>query len=163
GDTLTEGENFYFKGIPQFSPEIFRELVNTDPLKTKQLDKGISQLTDEGVAQLFTHTYGSQKVIGCVGDLQFDVIQYQLLHEYGASCTFRQLPIVKACWVTSDNKKALEDFVRLKAQHVMLDKDNHYVYMAESNWMLNTMIENNPELQFHYTSEFKKTTAVASV
>ena len=162
GDTLTEGDDFYFKGIPQFSPEIFRELVNTDPLKTKQLDKGINQLTDEGVAQLFTHTYGSQKVIGCVGDLQFDVIQYRLLHEYGASCTFRQLPIVKACWVTSDNKKALEDFVRLKAQNVMLDKDKHYVYMAESNWMLNTMIENNPELQFHYTSEFKKTTAAQS-
>ena len=163
GDTLTEGDNFYFQGIPAFSPEIFKELVNTDPLKTKQLEKGIRQLTDEGVAQLFTHTYGSQKIIGTVGELQFDVIQYRLQHEYGASSTFRPMNIVKACWITSDNKKSLEEFVRLKNANIALDKDGHYVYLAESNWMLNTMIENNPDLQFHFTSEFKKNQAITSV
>jgi peptide chain release factor 3 len=79
GDTLTEGEDFYFVGIPTFSPEIFKELVNKDPMKTKQLEKGISQLTDEGVAQLFTQFGGNKKIIGCVGELQFEVIQYQII------------------------------------------------------------------------------------
>ena len=85
GDTLTEGEDFYFTGIPSFSPEIFKEVVNKDPMKTKQLEKGLLQLTDEGVAQLFTQFGGNKKIIGCVGELQFEVIQYRLLHEYGAS------------------------------------------------------------------------------
>lgn len=78
GDTLTEGEKMTFKGIPSFSPEIFREIINKDPMKTKQLEKGIMQLTEEGVAQLFTLSHGSTKIIGTVGDLQFDVIQYRL-------------------------------------------------------------------------------------
>ena len=91
GDTLTEGEDFYFTGIPSFSPEIFREVVNKDPLKTKQLEKGLLQLTDEGVAQLFTQFGGTKKIIGCVGELQFEVIQYRLLHEYGASVVFNAL------------------------------------------------------------------------
>jgi peptide chain release factor 3 len=78
-----------------------------------------------------------------------------LLYEYGASCTFKPLSIYKACWVTSDNKIALENFVRIKASNVCTDKDGHYVYLAESNWMLNTMIENNPDIEFHFTSEFK--------
>ncbi|MFM7838632.1 MAG: peptide chain release factor 3, partial [Chitinophagaceae bacterium] len=85
GDTLTEGEQFYFTGIPSFSPEIFKEVVNKDPMKTKQLEKGLLQLTDEGVAQLFTQFGGVKKIIGCVGELQFEVIQYRLLQEYGAS------------------------------------------------------------------------------
>src|SRR5690606_6511552 len=96
GDTLTEGEEFYFTGIPSFSPEIFKEVVNKDPLKTKQLERGLLQLTDEGVAQLFTQFGGTKKIIGCVGELQFEVIQYRLLHEYGASVEFRALPFYKA-------------------------------------------------------------------
>jgi peptide chain release factor 3 len=106
GDTLTEGEDFYFSGIPTFSPEIFKELVNKDPMKTKQLEKGISQLTDEGVAQLFTQFGGNKKIIGCVGELQFEVIQYRLLQEYGAACEFRSLPFYKACWLTSKDEKS---------------------------------------------------------
>ena len=99
GDTLTEGEDFYFTGIPSFSPEIFKEVVNKDPMKTKQLEKGLMQLTDEGVAQLFTQFGGNKKIIGCVGELQFEVIQYRLLHEYGASVQFNNLPFYKACWI----------------------------------------------------------------
>ena len=91
GDTLTEGEKLQFKGIPSFSPETFRELVNLDPMKTKQLDKGIVQLTDEGVAQLFVRSMGHKKVIGTVGELQFEVIRHRLEHEYGAKCEFRGL------------------------------------------------------------------------
>ena len=83
GDTLTEGEELFFKGIPSFSPEIFKEVVNRDPMKSKQLDKGIRQLSDEGVAQLFIHPVGQRKILGTVGPLQFEVIQHRLLGEYG--------------------------------------------------------------------------------
>lgn len=156
GDTLTEGEDFYFSGIPTFSPEIFKELVNRDPMKTKQLEKGISQLTDEGVAQLFTQFGGNKKIIGCVGELQFEVIQYRLLHEYGAACEFRTMPFYKACWLTSDDSKKLEDFLRFKQQNSAEDKDGHPVYLAQSEWFLNTEITNNPDIRFHFTSEIHK-------
>jgi len=155
GDTLTEGEEFYFTGIPSFSPEIFKEVVNKDPMKTKQLEKGLVQLTDEGVAQLFTQFGGNKKIIGCVGELQFEVIQYRLLHEYGASCEFRSLPYYKACWVTSTDPKKLEEFMRFK-NNVAEDKDGHPVYLAQSEWFLNTERTNNPEIQFHFTSEIHK-------
>ena len=155
GDTLTEGEEFYFTGIPSFSPEIFKEVVNKDPMKTKQLEKGLLQLTDEGVAQLFTQFGGNKKIIGCVGELQFEVIQYRLLHEYSASCEFRSLPYYKACWVTSTDPKKLEEFMRFK-NNVAQDKDGHPVYLAQSEWFLNTERTNNPEIQFHFTSEIHK-------
>lgn len=153
GDTLTEGEDFYFTGIPTFSPEIFKELVNKDPMKTKQLEKGISQLTDEGVAQLFTQFGGNKKIIGCVGELQFEVIQYRLLQEYGAACEFRTLPFYKACWLTSTDNRKLEDFLRFKQQNSAEDKDGLPVYLAQSEWFLNTEITNNPDIKFHFTSE----------
>lgn len=156
GDTLTEGEDFYFTGIPTFSPEIFKELVNKDPMKTKQLEKGISQLTDEGVAQLFTQFGGNKKIIGCVGELQFEVIQYRLLQEYGAACEFRTLPFYKACWLTSADQKKMDDFLRFKQQNSAEDKDGHPVYLAQSEWFLNTEITNNPDIKFHFSSEIHK-------
>ncbi len=156
GDTLTEGEDFYFTGIPSFSPEIFKEVVNKDPLKTKQLEKGLMQLTDEGVAQLFTQFGGNKKIIGCVGELQFEVIQYRLLHEYGASVVFNSLPFYKACWLTSSEPKKLEDFARFKQANTAEDKDGHMVYLAQSEWYLNTEISNNPDISFHFTSEIHK-------
>jgi peptide chain release factor 3 len=156
GDTLTEGEQFYFTGIPTFSPEIFKELVNKDPMKTKQLEKGIQQLTDEGVAQLFTQFGGNKKIIGCVGDLQFEVIQYRLLQEYGAACEFRTLPFYKACWLTSADKNKLDDFLRFKQQNAAEDKDGSPVYLAQSEWFLNTEITNNPDITFHFTNEVNK-------
>jgi peptide chain release factor 3 len=155
GDTLTEGETFMYKGIPSFSPEIFKELVNTDPMKTKQLEKGIQQLTDEGVAQLFVQQPGNKKIIGTVGELQFEVIQYRLLQEYGASCRFAALPLHKACWMTYSDQKAFDDFTRFRSQRVAFDKDENPVYLSETAWALNNAIENNPGIEFHFTSEFK--------
>jgi len=156
GDTLTEGENFFYTGIPSFSPEIFKEVINKDPMKTKQLEKGLLQLTDEGVAQLFTQFGGNKKIIGCVGDLQFEVIQYRLLQEYGASCEFRALPYYKACWITSTDPKKLDDFTRYKSNNIATDKDGHLVYLAQSEWFLNTERTNNPDIEFHFTSEIHK-------
>lgn len=156
GDTLTEGEDFYFTGIPSFSPEIFKEVVNKDPMKTKQLEKGLLQLTDEGVAQLFTQFGGNKKIIGCVGELQFEVIQYRLLHEYGASVEFRALPFYKACWLTSKDAKKLDDFSKFKLANIGEDKDGQMVYLAQSEWFLNTEINNNPDIEFHFSSEIHK-------
>ncbi|HSU28774.1 MAG TPA: peptide chain release factor 3, partial [Chitinophagaceae bacterium] len=156
GDTLTEGEDFFFTGIPSFSPEIFKEVVNKDPMKTKQLEKGLLQLTDEGVAQLFTQFGGNKKSIGCVGELQFEVIQYRLLHEYGASVIFNNLPFYKACWITSNDPAKLLEFTRFKQANIANDKDGHLVYLAQTEWFLNTERNNNPAIQFHFTSEIHK-------
>lgn len=158
GDTLTEGEDFYFTGIPSFSPEIFKEVVNKDPMKTKQLEKGLLQLTDEGVAQLFTQYGGNKKIIGCVGELQFEVIQYRLLHEYSASVQFNSVPFYKACWITSPDQRKLDEFTRFKSSNIAEDKDGHPVYLAQSEWFLNTERTNNPGIEFHFTSEIHKET-----
>ncbi|OIN60916.1 peptide chain release factor 3 [Arsenicibacter rosenii] len=154
GDTLTEGEDMKFQGIPSFSPEIFKELINLDPMKAKQLDKGIEQLTDEGVAQLFTLVSGNRKIVGTVGELQFDVIQYRLEHEYGAKCRWVPLNYSKACWITSDNAQKLGEFIRLKGNQIAYDKDQHPVFLAESDWILRMNRDNNPDIRFHLTSEF---------
>jgi len=155
GDTLTDGADFQFRGIPAFSPELFRELVNMDPMKTKQLDKGIRQLTDEGVAQLFTQQPGNKKIVGCVGELQFEVISYRLEHEYGAKCAFQGIPAYKACWMTSTSDEELDKFIRVKAQQIVQDKDDNPVFMAPSAYMLDLERRNNPAITFHTTSEFK--------
>ena len=115
GDTLTEGEITSFKGIPSFSPEHFRYVNNADPLKAKQLYKGLDQLMDEGVAQLFTLELNGRKVIGTVGALQYEVIQYRLEHEYGAKCTYENLPMHKVCWVQpTENNEEFKEFKRVK-------------------------------------------------
>jgi peptide chain release factor 3 len=156
GDTLTEGEVLNYQGIPSFSPEIFKELINLDPMKSKQLEKGIDQLTDEGVAQLFTQPQlGNRKIVGTVGDLQYEVIQYRLEHEYGAKCRFDGMSVTKACWITAEDPKKLQEFVRLKGQQIAQDKDGNYVFLAESDWILRMNQQNNPDVQFHFTSEFK--------
>jgi peptide chain release factor 3 len=155
GDTLTEGEKLTFQGIPSFSPEIFKELINKDPFKTKQLEKGVRQLSDEGVAQLFIKQPGNVKIIGTVGELQFEVIQFRLLHEYSASCTFQPLRLYKAFWFTSKDKAQMNKFISLQAQHITFDKDDRPVFMAESEWHFKVTREVYPALSFHITSENK--------
>jgi len=155
GDTLTEGELLQYKGIPSFSPEIFREVVNKDPFKTKQLEKGIRQLTDEGVAQLFMQQPGSRKIIGTVGELQFDVIKFRLLQEYGATCDLHTLHYHKACWITSDDKETLARFISYKGSQIAYDKDDNPVFFADTAWTLRSVQEHYPSLKFHLTSDFK--------
>jgi peptide chain release factor 3 len=155
GDTLTEGEQFVFKGIPRFSPEVFRQLVNKNPFKAKQLDKGIRQLSDEGVAQLFVRQQGNIKIVGTVGEMQFEVIKFRLLHEYGAECDMQSMNIYKAFWFTSSNKEQLERFQELQNYHIAYDRDDHPVFLAEGTWSYNTAREMFPDIEFHLTSEFK--------
>lgn len=155
GDTLTESELLHFEGVPSFSPEILREVINLDPLKTKQLEKGVRQMTDEGVAQLFIQQPGNRKIIGTVGELQYEVIKFRLEHEYGAKCSFLHLPYVKACWITSSNRKEMDSFFSRKSQAIAYDKENNPVFFAESDWILKSAKENFPSITFHNTSEFK--------
>jgi peptide chain release factor 3 len=154
GDSLTEGEVLHFKGIPSFSPEQFRFVNNTDPMKTKQLNKGLDQLMDEGVAQLFTKEDNGRKIIGTVGALQFDVIQYRLKHEYGASCDYEPVHLHKACWISCNNAAALKEFISRRKKDLAKDTDGKLVFLAESAWTLKLAQENHPDVSFHFTSEF---------
>lgn len=156
GDTLTENEVLHYKGIPSFSPEHFRYINNADPLKSKQLFKGIDQLMDEGVAQLFTLELNGRKVIGTVGALQYEVIQYRLQHEYGASCTYEPFPVYKACWVEATDPKNPEfkEFLRIKQKFMAKDKKNQLVFLADSAFSLQMTIEKYPSVKLHFTSEW---------
>jgi peptide chain release factor 3 len=154
GDTLTEGEKLLYTGIPSFSPEIFKEVVNMDAMKSKQLEKGLLQLMEEGVAQLFTYELGKRKAVGTVGALQFEVIQFRLKNEYGATVQFAPQNIYKACWISSTNQKKLQEFIDSKQRHIARDKDDKLVFMAESKGWLQMVQDNFPEIQFHFTSEF---------
>ena len=154
GDTLTEGENLHFKGLPSFSPEMFKYIENADPMKTKQLAKGIDQLMDEGVAQLFTSSLNGRKIIGTVGALQFEVIEYRLEHEYGAKCRWETISIHKACWIESDNAEQLADFKRRKHANMAVDKHGRDVFLADTSYSLVLAQEKFPDIKFHFTSEF---------
>ena len=156
GDTLTEGEQLNYRGIPSFSPEHFRYINNADPMKSKQLEKGIDQLMDEGVAQLFTLELNGRKVIGTVGALQFEVIQYRLEHEYGAKCTYENLNVHKATWVEAEDEKSEEfkDFKRVKSKFLAKDKSGQLVFLADSQFSLQMTQQKYPSIKFHFTSEF---------
>ncbi|MDR1259508.1 MAG: peptide chain release factor 3 [Tannerellaceae bacterium] len=154
GDTLTSGEELHFQGLPSFSPEMFKYIENADPMKAKQLAKGIEQLMDEGVAQLFTNRFNGRKIIGTVGQLQFEVIQYRLLHEYGARCKWEPLSLYKACWIESDNAAALDNFMKRKTQYMALDREGRDVYLADSAYVLTMAQQDFPGIRFHFSSEF---------
>lgn len=154
GDTLTAGEELHFKGLPSFSPEMFKYIENADPMKSKQLQKGIEQLMDEGVAQLFTNQFNGRRIIGTVGQLQFEVIQYRLLHEYGAQCRWEPINLYKACWIESDDAAQLADFKKRKFQYMAHDKEGRDVFLAESNYILMMAQQDFKGIRFHFNSEF---------
>lgn len=155
GDTLTEGEIMNFRGIPSFSPEHFRYINNADPMKAKQLEKGIDQLMDEGVAQLFTLEMNGRKVIGTVGALQYEVIQYRLEHEYGAKCSYENFPAFKACWVRPEDTKNEEfkEFARVKQKFLATDKYGQLVFLADSDFSIQMTQQKYPSVKLRFTSE----------
>lgn len=156
GDTLTEGEILEFKGIPSFSPEHFRYVNNADPMKAKQLYKGLDQLMDEGVAQLFTLDLNGRKVVGTVGALQFEVIQYRLEHEYGAKCSYENLNVYKACWVDPQDpgNEEFKEFKRVKQRYLATDKKGQMVFLADSAFTVQMTLDKYPTVKLRYVSEF---------
>lgn len=153
GDTITSGEDLQFTGIPSFSPEHFRFINNEDPMKSKQLAKGVDQLMDEGVAQLFTLESNGRKIIGTVGALQYEVIQYRLEHEYGAKCSYEPYSAYKACWIISENESQLDEFRKLKHRYMARDKYNRLVFLADSAFSLQMAQDKFDKLKFLMKSE----------
>ena len=154
GDTLTDGEQLHFRGLPSFSPEMFKYIENDDPMKTKQLNKGIEQLMDEGVAQLFVNQFNGRKIIGTVGQLQFEVIQYRLENEYNAKCRWEPVHLYKACWIESDDASELENFKKRKYQYMAKDREGRDVFLADSGYVLSMAQQDFKHIKFHFTSEF---------
>ena len=121
-----------------------------DAMKTKQLEKGLLQLMEEGVAQLFTYELGKKKVVGVVGALQFEVIQFRLKHDYGATVQFMPQNIFKDCWISSKDPNKLREFVESKSRHIARDKDDKLVFMAESKAWLQMVQDNFPDINLNF-------------
>ena len=154
GDTLTEGEQLHFRGLPSFSPLLFKYIENDDPMKSKQFQKGLDQLMDEGVAQLFVNQFNGRKVVGTVGQLQFEVIQYRLEHEYNAKCRWEPVHLYKACWVEADDVIELDNFKKRKYQYMAKDTEGRDVFLADSSYVLSMAQQDFKNIRFHFTSEF---------
>jgi peptide chain release factor 3 len=154
GDTLTEGEEIHFRGLPSFSPELFKYIENDDPMKSKQFYKGIEQLMNEGVAQLFINQFNNRRIIGTVGQLQFEVIQYRLENEYNAKCRWEPVHLYKACWIESDDKEEYDNFKKRKYQYMATDLEGRDVFLADSSYVLSMAQQDFKHIKFHFTSEF---------
>ena len=151
GDTITEGEDLCFTGIPQFSPDIFSRVDLKNPIKNKQLQKGLEQLAQEGTYQIFRRKNTSETLIGVVGQLQLEVVKFRLLHEYGADAVFTSLPYTVSCWYHSTDKKALEDFWAYYRTHIVYDVRGYPMMLFKTEWEKDYIQKNNPKIQF-YTS-----------
>jgi peptide chain release factor 3 len=153
GDTFSEGEAIAFTGIPNFAPELFRRARLKDPLKMKQLTKGLAQLSEEGATQFFRPLMSNDLILGAVGVLQFDVVAYRLKDEYGVDCGFEQVSVATARWVHCDNAKKLEEFREKAAMNLALDAAGELVYLAPTRVNLSLTTERWPEVRFAATRE----------
>ena len=154
GDTLTEGELLHFRGLPSFSPEMFKYIENDDPMKSKQFQKGLEQLMNEGVAQLFVNQFNGRRIVGTVGQLQFEVIQYRLENEYNAKCRWEPVHLHKACWIEADEATELDNFKKRKYQYMAKDIEGRDVFLADSGYVLSMAQQDFKHIRFHFTSEF---------
>ena len=153
GDSFSEGETLEFLGVPNFAPELFRLVRSRDPLKNKQLEKGLDQLAEEGAAQLFKPLARNDLVVGAVGALQFDLIAHRLREEYRADCLYEQSGISAARWVVGEDRNQLDAFRRRHAGNLAIDGGGHLAYLAPSQTNLQLTEERWPELEFRKTRE----------
>ncbi len=153
GDTFTQGEDLKFTGIPNFAPELFRRIVLKDPLRLKQLQKGIEQLCEEGASQLFKPLNNNDLIVGAVGVLQFDVVAYRLKSEYGVDALFEPVNVKTARWVSCDDPKMLADFRRKAADNLSVDIGGNLTYLAPNRVNLDLTQERWPDVEFHATRE----------
>ncbi len=153
GDTFTQGENLKFIGIPYFAPELFRVVRLKDPLKSKALLKGLTQLSEEGATQLFKPIHSNDLILGAVGVLQFDVVAYRLKSEYNVLCSYDTASIATARWVSCDDSKVLDEFISRCADNLAYDGANKLTYLAPSRVNLQLTMERWPHIKFHETRE----------
>jgi peptide chain release factor 3 len=153
GDTFTEGEALKFSGIPHFAPELFKRIRLKDPLKAKQLQNGIRQLSEEGSTQVFFPFRNNDIIVGAVGQLQFDVVAYRLKEEYGVEAIYEPINVHTARWTESDDPKILEAF-RIKAEeNLAMDGGGHLTYLAPTRVNLSLAEERHPDINFRATRE----------
>ncbi len=153
GDTFTSGEKFNFTGIPNFAPELFRRIRLRDPLKQKQLLKGLVQLSEEGAVQVFRPLDNNDLIVGAVGVLQFDVVVHRLKSEYNVDAIYESVNVTTARWVYSDDQKALSEFKNKASMNLALDGGDNLTYLAPTMVNLNLSIERYPKIKFHKTRE----------
>ena len=153
GDVLTEGEALTFKGIPYFAPELFSRARLRDPMKAKQLEKGLRQLGEEGAVQVFAPLVDNALLIGAVGQLQFEVVEHRLKAEYGVDAVFERAGIHTARWVTCADNNHLNEFVKANQGRLAKDVDGNYAYLADTGVNLRLAQERWPKVQFHATRE----------
>ena len=160
GDSFTEGEALNFTGIPNFAPELFRRARLRDPLKLKQLQKGLAQLSEEGATQFFRPLMSNDLILGAVGVLQFDVVAYRLKDEYGVDASFEQVAVSTARWIRCDNDKKLEEFRDKNAMNLAIDAAGQLVYLAPTRVNLQLAQERAPDVKFLATREHAHATAI---
>ena len=153
GDTFTQGERLTFTGVPDFAPEMFRRAVLKDPLRMKALQKGLSQLCEEGATQLFRPLRNNELVLGAVGPLQFEVVAFRLQDEYGVQCVFEPVAVHTARWVVAADARKLEEFIARAHDHLARDHKDALVYLAPSRINLQLTLERWPDITFRETRE----------
>jgi peptide chain release factor 3 len=153
GDTFTQGERLAFTGVPNFAPEIFRRAVLKDPLRMKALQKGLTQLCEEGATQLFRPLRNNEMILGAVGPLQFEVVAFRLADEYGVQCVFEPVTVHTARWIDADDPTRLEEFRVRAHDHLALDHAGALVYLAPSRVNLQLTMERWPGIVFRETRE----------
>lgn len=153
GDTFSGGEAFRFAGIPNFAPELFRRVVLKDPLKSKQLRKGLTQLSEEGAVQLFMPLRNNDLIVGAVGVLQFDVVAFRLRDEYRVECAYEPVNVYTARWVDCDDERKVEELRNKAELHLALDGGGHLAYLAPTRVNLSLTEERWPEVAFRATRE----------
>jgi peptide chain release factor 3 len=153
GDTFSEGEDLKFTGIPYFAPEMFRRVVLRDPLRMKQLQKGLDQLSEEGATQVFRPLLGNELILGAVGALQFDVVAHRLKSEYNVEATYDPVNVMTARWLDADDPKKLEEFRRKEEARLVLDSAGGLAYLAPSKVNLDLTMERWPDIHFRSTRE----------
>jgi peptide chain release factor 3 len=153
GDTFSEGEDLQFTGIPHFAPELFRRIRLADPMKSKQLQKGLQQLSEEGSTQVFAPLTSSDLIVGAVGQLQFDVVAYRLKDEYKVEAIYEPVNVYTARWVDCDDARKLEEFRKKAAEHLSVDGGGHLTYLAPTRVNLSLMEERWPDIEFRATRE----------
>jgi peptide chain release factor 3 len=153
GDSFSEGEVLHFTGIPNFAPELFRRARLRDPLKLKQLQKGLAQLSEEGATQFFRPLMSNDLVLGAVGTLQFDVVAYRLKDEYGVDASFEPVQVSTARWIRCDDPRKLEEFREKNAMNLAIDAAGELVYLAPTRVNLQLAQERAPAVSFLATRE----------
>jgi len=153
GDSFSEGEELQFTGIPYFAPDFFRSVRIRNPIKVKQLHKGLQQLGEEGAVQVYKPVLGGDLILGAVGVLQFEVVASRLQNEYGVDAVFEGTPINCARWVTGADARMLADFESALAHNVARDAAGSLTYLAPNRVNLELTQERWPALRFHETRE----------